>query len=141
GRYDEQQRRGCMARENEEQLSALAEPVQRQLSQYRAQQIAAVLTLMDEGNTVPFIARYRKERTGSLDEVAIREIEDEATRLSKLNKRRQDVLKAIAEQQALTPQLKRNLEQAATLQQVEDLYLPYKKKRQTKATLAVQHGL
>lgn len=130
-----------MARENEEQLSALAEPVQRQLSQYRVQQIAAVLTLMDEGNTVPFIARYRKERTGSLDEVAIREIEDEATRLSKLNKRRQDVLKAIAEQQALTPQLKRNLEQAATLQQVEDLYLPYKKKRQTKATLAVQHGL
>jgi len=130
-----------MARENEEQLSALARPVHEQLSQYRVQQIQAVLTLMDEGNTVPFIARYRKERTGSLDEVAIREIEDEANRLAKLNKRRQDVLKTIAEQQALTPQLKRNLEHATTLQQVEDLYLPYKKKRQTKATIAAQHGL
>lgn len=130
-----------MARENEEQLSALAQPVHQQLKQYRVQQIQAVLALMDEGNTVPFIARYRKERTGSLDEVAIREIEDEATRLSKLNKRRQDVLKAIAEQQALTPQLKRHLEQAATLQQVEDLYLPFKKKRQTKATVAIQRGL
>jgi len=130
-----------MARENEEQLSALAQPVHQQLSQYRVQQIQAVLSLMDEGNTVPFISRYRKERTGSLDEVAIREIEDEATRLAKLNKRRQDVLKAIAEQQALTPQLKQNLERASTLQQVEDLYLPYKKKRQTKATIAAQHGL
>ncbi|MFD1550380.1 Tex family protein [Levilactobacillus fuyuanensis] len=130
-----------MARENEEQLSALARPVHEQLSQYRVQQIQAVLTLMDEGNTVPFIARYRKERTGSLDEVAIREIEDEANCLAKLNKRRQDVLKTIAEQQALTPQLKRNLEHATTLQQVEDLYLPYKKKRQTKATIAAQHGL
>ncbi|NLR10788.1 Tex-like N-terminal domain-containing protein, partial [Lactobacillus sp. HBUAS51381] len=130
-----------MARENEEQLSTLAQPVHQQLSQYRVQQIEAVLTLMDEGNTVPFIARYRKERTGSLDEVAIREIEDEATRLAKLNKRRQDVLKTITEQQALTPQLKRNLVQASTLQQVEDLYLPYKKKRQTKATLATQRGL
>ncbi|WP_395321355.1 Tex family protein [Levilactobacillus parabrevis] len=130
-----------MARENEEQLSALARPVHQQLSQYRVQQIQAVLTLMDEGNTVPFIARYRKERTGSLDEVAIREIEDEANRLSKLNKRRQDVLKTIADQQALTPQLKQNLEHATTLQQVEDLYLPYKKKRQTKATIAAQHGL
>lgn len=130
-----------MARENEEQLSTLAQPVHQQLSQYRVQQIEAVLTLMDEGNTVPFIARYRKERTGSLDEVAIREIEDEATRLAKLNKRRQDVLKAITEQQALTPQLKQNLVQASTIQQVEDLYLPYKKKRQTKATLATQRGL
>ncbi|WP_125547267.1 Tex family protein [Levilactobacillus lindianensis] len=130
-----------MATEREEKLVDLAPSVHRQLGQYRVDQIRAVLTLMDEGNTVPFIARYRKERTGSLDEVAIRDIEDEATRLAKLDKRRADVLGIIAEQQALTPKLKQALTQATTLQQVEDLYLPYKKKRQTKATVAIQHGL
>lgn len=122
-------------------LSDLAKPVQQQLSQYRVQQIQAVLTLMDEGNTVPFIARYRKERTGSLDEVAIRDIEDEAHRLMKLNQRRQDVLKLINEQGKLTPVLKQNLLKATVIQQVEDLYLPYKQKRRTKATVAREAGL
>ncbi|MGV7541043.1 Tex-like N-terminal domain-containing protein, partial [Mycobacterium kansasii] len=86
-----------------------AQPIHQTLSQYRVRQIQAVLTLLDEGNTVPFIARYRKERTGSLDEVAIRDIEDEAHRLTKLNQRRDDVLKLIAEQGKLTPALKENL--------------------------------
>ncbi|GEO65683.1 Tex family protein [Levilactobacillus spicheri] len=122
-------------------LADLAQPVHQQLQQYRVQQIQAVLTLLDEGNTVPFIARYRKERTGTLDEVAIRDIEDEAHRLQKLNQRRQDVLKLITEQGKLTPQLKQQLVQATALQQVEDLYLPYKQKRRTKATVAREAGL
>lgn len=126
---------------SEIQLSDLAKPVQQQLKQYRVSQIQAVLSMLDDGNTVPFIARYRKERTGSLDEVAIREIEDEAHRLLKLNQRRQEVLKLIAEQKKLTPGLKQSLTNATTLQQVEDLYLPYKQKRRTKATMAREAGL
>lgn len=122
-------------------LVKLARSVHQQLSHYRVQQIQAVLTLLDEGNTVPFIARYRKERTGTLDEVAIREIEDEAHRLQKLNQRRQDVLKLIQEQGKLTAPLKQQLAQATVLQQVEDLYLPYKQKRRTKATGAREAGL
>ena len=119
----------------------LAQPVHQQLNQFRVQQIQAVLNLLDEGNTVPFIARYRKEMTGTLDEVAIRDIEDEAHRLMKLNQRRQDVLKLIQEQGKLTPDLQKQLEQATALQQVEDLYLPYKQKRRTKATTAREAGL
>ncbi|WP_119326201.1 Tex family protein [Companilactobacillus musae] len=125
----------------ENNMVDLAQPVHQQLNQYRVQQIKAVLTLLDEGNTVPFIARYRKEKTGTLDEVAIRDIEDEAHRLMKLNQRRQDVLKLIQEQGKLTPKLKEQLEQATVLQQVEDLYLPYKQKRRTKATIAREAGL
>ncbi|AYM03862.1 Tex family protein [Levilactobacillus yiduensis] len=128
-------------KQTETALSELAKPVQQQLTQYRVQQIQAVLSLLDEGNTVPFIARYRKERTGSLDEVAIRDIEDEARRLMKLNQRRQEVLKIIDEQGKLTPALRQNLAHATVLQQVEDLYLPYKQKRRTKATVAREAGL
>lgn len=128
-------------KEAENKMVDLAKPVHQQLNQYRVQQIQAVLSLLDEGNTVPFIARYRKERTGTLDEVAIREIEDETHRLMKLNQRRQDVLKLIQEQGKLTPELKQKLEQATVLQQVEDLYLPYKQKRRTKATIAKEAGL
>ncbi|KRO00697.1 Tex family protein [Companilactobacillus kimchiensis] len=128
-------------KQEETNMVELAQPVHQQLNQYRVQQIQAVLTLLDEGNTVPFIARYRKERTGTLDEVAIRDIEDEAKRLLKLNKRRDDVLKLIQEQGKLTADLKKQLEQSTALQQVEDLYLPYKQKRRTKATIAREAGL
>lgn len=128
-------------KKDETNMIDLTKPVQQQLSQYRVQQIQAVLSLLDEGNTVPFIARYRKERTGTLDEVAIREIEDETNRLMKLNQRREDVIKLIDEQGKLTPKLKRQLDQAKVLQQVEDLYLPYKQKRRTKATIAKEAGL
>lgn len=130
-----------MATQSETKMSDLAQPVHQSLSQYRVQQIQAVLTLLDEGNTVPFIARYRKERTGSLDEVAIRDIEDEAHRLTKLNQRRAEVLKIIQEQGKLTPALQQSLAHATVLQQVEDLYLPYKQKRRTKATIAREKGL
>mgnify|MGYP003364955878 CR=1 FL=1 len=129
------------AKQDEISIVDLAKPVHQQLNQYRVPQIQAVLSLLYEGNTVPFIARYRKERTGTLDEVAIRDIEDEANRLMKLNKRRQDVLNLIQEQGKLTPNLKQQLEQATVIQQVEDLYLPYKQKRRTKATIAREAGL
>lgn len=122
-------------------LAALAQSVHQQFKAYRVQQIQATLTLLDEGNTVPFIARYRKERTGTLDEVAIRAIEDEATRLQKLNQRRSDVLKLIQEQGKLTTELEKQFQQATVIQQVEDLYLPYKQKRRTKATVAREAGL
>lgn len=122
-------------------LVDLTQSVHKQMNEYKFQQIKAVLELLDEGNTVPFIARYRKERTGTLDEVAIRDIEDEAHRLMKLNQRRDDVINLIQEQGKLTPKLKKQLEEAVVLQQVEDLYLPYKQKKQTKASLAREAGL
>ncbi|PWF99354.1 Tex family protein [Levilactobacillus bambusae] len=119
----------------------MVQSVNRSLPAYQERQISAVLQLLEDGNTVPFIARYRKERTGSLDEVAIREIEDEATRLTKLEKRKAEVLKAITEQGKLTPTLTKQLQQAEVIQAVEDLYLPYKQKRRTKATIAEEAGL
>lgn len=126
---------------SENNLVDLTQSVHKQMNEYKFQQIKAVLELLDEGNTVPFIARYRKERTGTLDEVAIRDIEDEAHRLMKLNQRRDDVINLIQEQGKLTPKLKKQLEEAVVLQQVEDLYLPYKQKKQTKASLAREAGL
>ncbi|WP_416353289.1 Tex family protein [Agrilactobacillus fermenti] len=111
------------------------------LPQYGQKQIQAVLTLLDDGNTVPFIARYRKERTGSLNEVQIREIEHTYSYLENLEKRRHEVLTTIEAQGKLTPDLKQQLTRADKLQTIEDLYLPYKKKRRTKATIAKEHGL
>ena len=115
--------------------------VNQTLTKFKPQQIKAVLGLMDEGNTVPFIARYRKERTGNLDEVEIREIKDNYDRLASLESRKADVMKLIAEQDHLTPALKQAIEKADKLQDVEDLYLPYKQKRRTKATIAKDAGL
>jgi len=115
--------------------------VQQTLTNFKPQQIKAVLSMMDEGNTVPFIARYRKERTGDLDEVEIRDIKENYDRLASLEGRKADVIKLIAEQQQLTPALKKAIETADKLQDVEDLYLPYKQKRRTKATIAKEAGL
>lgn len=108
---------------------------------YQKKQIKAVLDLLEEGNTVPFIARYRKERTGALDEVQIREIEERHHALSELEKRKRSVMDTIAEQGKLTAELKAAIEQAPTMQVVEDLYRPYKQKRRTKATIAKENGL
>ena len=115
--------------------------VNQTLTKFKPQQIKAVLGLMDEGNTVPFIARYRKERTGELDEVEIREIKENYDRLANLQSRKADVLKLIDEQGQLTPALTAAIKKAAKLQDVEDLYLPYKQKRRTKATIAKDAGL
>ena len=113
---------------------------QEQLS-FKPHAIQAALLMLAEGNTVPFIARYRKERTGNLDEVQLREIEAKFTQNLNLNKRKADVIKLIDEQGKLTADLQRQLKQAANLQQVEDLYLPYKQKRKSKATIARARGL
>ncbi|VDG18066.1 Tex family protein [Lactiplantibacillus mudanjiangensis] len=115
--------------------------VAKTMTTLKPQQIKAVLSLMDEGNTVPFIARYRKERTGDLDEVEIRDIKANYDRLAALESRKADVIKIIEEQQHLTPALKQAILKADKLQTVEDLYLPYKQKRQTKATVAKAAGL
>lgn len=113
----------------------------KELTGYRPQQTQIVLELLDEGNTVPFIARYRKERTGSLDEVQIREIEERYQYLEGLEKRKQEVLRLIEEQGKLTEELTLAIQSAVKMQKVEDLYRPYKQKRRTKATIAKENGL
>ena len=104
-------------------------------------QVHNVITLIEEGNTVPFIARYRKERTNGLDEVQIRSITEKWEYAQNLEKRKDEVIRLIEEQGKLTEELKKSIERADKLQQVEDLYLPYKKKRRTKATIAKEKGL
>ena len=104
-------------------------------------QVEKVLELTAEGNTVPFIARYRKEATGSLDEVEIKKIIDEDNLLTKLSERKTAVLSKIEELGKLTDSLKKQILAAEKLTEVEDLYLPYKEKRRTKATIAKENGL
>ncbi len=105
------------------------------------QQVQATVHLLNEGATVPFIARYRKERTGSLDEVAIAQVRDQLAQARELEKRKVYVLQTIDDQEKLTPALKQQIEEATTLAVVEDLYLPYKPRRRTKATVAREKGL
>jgi len=115
--------------------------LQQELTDYSDKQIEVVLNLLDDGNTVPFIARYRKEATGSLDEVAIREIDERNQYLTNVEKRKEEVLRSIADQDELTDELENEIKQATQLQRVEDLYLPYRKKRRTLATRAKEKGL
>jgi uncharacterized protein len=103
--------------------------------------VTATINLLDEGATVPFISRYRKEVTGSLDEVQIGQIRDEIERLRQLEQRRESILKSIDSQNKLTEELKEKIMAAETLSKLEDLYLPYKPKRRTKATIAREKGL
>src|SRR5690625_4291576 len=112
-----------------------------ELANYSDKQIKVVLDLLADGNTVPFIARYRKEATGSLDEVEIREIEERYQYLTNLEKRKEEVLHSIEEQDKLTAELESEIKQATQLQRVEDLYLPYRQKRRTLATIAKEKGL
>lgn len=105
------------------------------------QQVENVLQLASEGNTIPFIARYRKEMTGNLDEVAIKAIVDLDKSLTALFERKQTVLAKIEEQGKLTASLKTAIETASKLADVEELYLPYKEKRRTKASIARENGL
>lgn len=103
--------------------------------------VAAAVTMLDEGSTVPFIARYRKEATGSLDDAQLRHLEDRLTYLRELDERRAAVIASIGEQGKLTDQLRAALLAADTKARVEDIYLPYKKKRRTKAQIAREAGL
>lgn len=107
----------------------------------RRSQVSAAIELLDDGNTVPFIARYRKEATGGLDEDQLRQLDDLLGKLRALDKRRQSILDTIAEQGKLTPQLEANLRAASTTTALEDLYLPYKPKRRTRASAAREKGL
>jgi uncharacterized protein len=107
----------------------------------RPQQVMAAVQLLDEGSTVPFIARYRKEVTGELDDIQLRALEERLSYLRELEERRTAVLASIAEQGKLTPELRAEIEGAETKQRLEDLYLPYKKKRRTKAQIAREAGL
>ncbi|NUO83398.1 RNA-binding transcriptional accessory protein, partial [candidate division KSB1 bacterium] len=109
--------------------------------QLRIEQVQATVALLDEENTVPFIARYRKEVTGNLDEVKIIAIQDRMRYLRMLEERKQTVLKSIEEQGKLTDELRDKILAAPKLQEVEDLYLPYKPKKRTRATIAKEKGL
>ena len=104
-------------------------------------QVEQTIKLYDEGSTIPFISRYRKEVTGNLDEEQIRDIVDKVTYFRNLEKRKEEVIRLIEEQGALTPELELAIKEAQVLQRVEDLYLPYKKKKKTKADIAIENGL
>jgi protein Tex len=121
-------------------ITTLAQTLSTELSLDRGQ-IARTVALLDEGNTIPFIARYRKEVTGSLDEVQIQTIADRAAALRALYERKKDVHRLIDGQGKLTPELASALAAATTLQEVEDLYLPYRPKRKTRASVAREKGL
>ena len=110
-------------------------------TQLKEKQVANTLKLLDEDATIPFISRYRKEMTGGLDEVEIGAIVKHKTAFEEIEKRKKTILKAIDEQGALTEELKNKIELASSLTQLEDLYLPYKKKRKTKASVARENGL
>ncbi len=103
--------------------------------------VQATVKLLDEGATIPFIARYRKEMTGSLDEVAIADIQKEFSRLREIEKRKETILKTIEEQDKLTPDLRRMIENCWDATELEDIYLPYKPKRKTRASMARAKGL
>jgi len=107
----------------------------------RPQQVAAAVALLDEGSTVPFIARYRKEVTGSLDDTQLRNLEERLRYLRELDERRASILASIEEQGKLTPELAREINLADTKTRLEDLYLPYKQKRRTKGQIALEAGL
>ena len=105
------------------------------------QQVLATAKLLEEGATIPFIARYRKEATGSLDEVAIQQIRDRLEQLAELDKRREAIRASLQERDLLTPELQAQIDAAPTMAQLEDLYLPYRPKRRTRATIAKEKGL
>ena len=106
-----------------------------------AKQVAATARLLEEDATVPFIARYRKEVTGSLDEVAITAIRDRLAQLTALDERREAILKSLEERELLTGELKGKITAAPTMAVLEDIYLPFRPKRRTRATIAREKGL
>ena len=107
----------------------------------RYEQVEAAVKLIDEGNTIPFIARYRKEATGALNDEVLRNLDERLTYLRGLEEKKEQVLRSIEEQGKLTDELKAQIEAAATMVVLEDLYRPYRPKRRTRATVAVEKGL
>jgi protein Tex len=133
---------GSPAGQSDESLSVMevAQRLSAELAIHK-DQLVRTITLLDEGNTIPFIARYRKEVTGSLDEVQIQTIADRAAAVRALYERKADVRRLIDTQGKMTPELAESLQAATTLQEVEDLYLPYRPKRKTRASVAREKGL
>lgn len=121
-------------------MMSIEQSIAKELS-IKSTQVSATIALLDEGNTIPFIARYRKERTGSLDETQIRQIQEAVQKWRALEERRATILKSIAEQEALTDALAEKINAAQSLTELEDLYQPYKPKRRTRATIARERGL
>ena len=106
-----------------------------------SRQVEAVLALFEEGATIPFIARYRKDKTGGLDEVQILQIQDEAKLIKEFTERKTFIEKSITEQGKMTEAIQKELDKAATIVELEDIYLPFKSKRKTKAQTARENGL
>src|SRR4051812_19914536 len=125
---------------SEQHLSSLVPLIASELK-LASRQVEGALALFDEGNTLPFIARYRKEATGGLDEIQLRDVRDRAQYLRELAERRAAILKSIEEQGKLDPDLAARIDAATTKQALEDLYLPYKPKRRTRAMIARERGL
>ena len=120
------------------------EPIIEQLAKEldkQPQHVENVVRLLDEGNTIPFIARYRKELHGAMDDTSLRTLEERLNYLRGLQERREAVKKSIEDQGKLTEELSRAIDKAQTLAEVEDLYRPYKQKRRTRATVAREKGL
>ena len=107
----------------------------------REDHVKNIVELLDEGNTIPFIARYRKEMTGHIDDQVLRELSDRLTYLRNIEKRKEEVSKSITEQGKMTDEIAASLTAAETLAEVEDIYRPYKQKRKTRATVAIAKGL
>jgi len=120
--------------------TALAEKIATELK-IKPQQVTAAIGLLDEGATVPFISRYRKEVTGGLDDLQLRDLENRLGYLREMGERRDAILDSIREQDKLTPALEKQIRAAETKSELEDLYLPYKQKRRTKAMIAIEAGL
>ncbi len=121
-------------------MTEFSQPIAIKLN-IRTAQAEAVLSLLEEGATIPFIARYRKDKTGDLDEVQIQQIQDEAKHLKEFGERKAVIEKTIAEQGKMTDALQEKINKATTIAQLEDIYLPYKPKRKTKALIARENGL
>ena len=121
-------------------MMTIAEILSQELGQ-KLEYIENVITLMDEGNTIPFIARYRKEQHGAMDDTVLRALEIRLTYLRNLQSRRDEVKKSIENQGKLTDELSAAIDNAATMAEVEDLYRPYKQKRRTRASVAREKGL
>ena len=112
-----------------------------QKSGFENRYIKNLLGLLDEGATIPFISRYRKEMTGSMDEVQVGQVREIYEQFKELEKRKKTVLESIEQQEKLTPELRRQIEHCADLRELEDIYLPYKPKKQTRASKAKAKGL
>ena len=122
--------------QHSEQIKRLAKELN-----WSAVKLEKTVALLDEGNTIPFIARYRKEVTGEMDEVLLRKLAERLQYLRNLDQRKADVLASIEEQGKLTDELEQKIRSAELLQEVEDFYLPYKQKRKTRASIAREKGL